>query len=550
MTKAPGTRPLVDGRAAFRARRWSEAARLLAEAEVLDPLDPGDYEALTTARALISHDRDAAEIFGDASRVLLERGDVRAAARAAGWAATTLRRLGEVAAGSGWQNRAQRLLDEAGIDDCVERGYLLLTQVYEAIVIAGDPATAMALIGEIGAIARRFGDDGLLNFNRHQEGRVRLLQGDVQGGLALLDEVMVTAMTTEMSPLLVGMTFCGLLQAVDDVHDLGRAREWTAAVERWCQSQPDLDIYRGECRVHRAHVLLVGGEWERASEQVGLACATFLRPPPHPAAGFALYEQGELHRLAGRYAEAEDAFSQAAALGHSAQPGLALLRLGQGRVEAAEPSIRRALAESPSPLARATLLPAQVEIALAAGDLDCARTAAAELGEIASRLHSDYLRGLALQGRGAVSLAAGEPAEALRELRRAAMAWHQLDAAYQAAQTRLLIGRACRELGDEDAARLEIEGAHRAFSQLGAGPDTRRAEALLARPGRDRPLGLTGREVQLLALLATGKTNREIAADLFISEKTVARHVSNIFDKLGVSSRAAATAYAHKHGLA
>lgn len=548
MSRAPETALVTDGREAFVTRRWSEAARLLSEAEERAPLPPEDYEALTIARFLISPDQSGAEIMGAASNVLVERGDVVRAVRAALWAGMTLRRQGELAVSSGWLARARRLLEESRLD-CVERGYLLVPPVFAALY-SEDLETALRLIGEAAGIAHRFGDSDLLALVRLTEGRARLLQGDVPGGMVILDEVMLSATTTEMSPLVVGTIFCNVIRTAHHFHDFGRAREWTSAIERWCLEQPDLDMYRGECQVYRAHVLQVGGDWSGASEQVASACRAFLRPPPHPAAGFAFYEHGELYRLAGQYAAAEEAFSRALSLGHSAQPGLALLRLGQGRLDAAEAGIRRALAETGDPLERAAVLPALVEIALAAGDLEPARAAAAELASIAAQIGSEYLSGLGAQARGAVLLAAGETGSALPALRRAAAGWHQLDAAHNAAQTRLLIGLACRELGDEDAARLEIEGARQAFRRLGAEPDAERAEALLEPAGRGRPLGLTGREMELLALLATGKTNREIAGRLFISEKTVARHVSNIFNKLGVSSRAAATAYALKHDLA
>jgi DNA-binding NarL/FixJ family response regulator len=309
-------------------------------------------------------------------------------------------------------------------------------------------------------------------------------------------------------------------------------------------------MYRGECRVYHAHVLAVVGDWPRALREMVSTCTAFLRPPPHPATGFALYEQGELHRVAGRYPQAEELFTQAASHGHPAQPGLALLRLGQGRLEAADASIRRALAEARDPLPRVGVLPAFVDIMLVAGDVEAAHTAATELGEIGGQIRSEYVQALADHARGAVLLAIHRSDEALAALRNAATIWQRLNTTYHAARTRLLIGRACRELGDDDAARLDIEGARQAFASLGAEPDVRRAAALLAPAGRDRRSGLTSREVQLLALLATGKTNREIAKQLVISEKTVARHVSNIFDKLGVSSRAAATAYALKHDLA
>jgi DNA-binding NarL/FixJ family response regulator len=546
----PGELDSVEqGRHALRARRWSQAVLLLSDAEERAPLAPEDYEALTAARFMVSPDQVGAEIMGSASQVLLDRGDVLRAARAAFWAGATLLRLGQFATGSGWNARGRRLLDDAGIEDCVERGYLLTAPAFAAMH-AGQFENAAGLVSEISVIARRFGDAGLLAFIRQVEGRTRLLQGDIAGGMAILDEVMLAATTTEMSPLVVGLIFCFVIRTAHEFHDVGRAREWTAAIERWCLPQPDLDMYRGECRVYHANVLRVTGDWPAASRQVTLACRAFLRPPPHPAAGFALYELGELHRLEGRYAQAEAEFSRAASHGHPAQPGLALLRLGQGKLDAASASIRRALAETRDALARAGLLPAFADIMLAVGNAEAGQGAVVELGQIGDQLRSEYLHGLAARARGALLLAAGRPEEALGELRHAAAIWQRLNATYHAAQTRVLIGRACRELGDEDAARLEIEGARHVFSGLGAEPDARRAAALLAPPGRDLPLGLTGREAELLALLATGKTNREIAAQLFISEKTVARHVSNIFSKLGVSSRAAATAYALKHDLA
>ncbi|HLZ94615.1 MAG TPA: LuxR C-terminal-related transcriptional regulator [Candidatus Dormibacteraeota bacterium] len=547
--KAGESDSLDEGRQAFRAKRWSEAVRLLATAEEHSPLAPEDFEALTTARFLTSPDQSGAEIMGASSQILLERGDVPRAARAAFWASATYGRLGEVAAGSGWNARGRRLLEDAGIEDCVERGYLLAPTAFAAMH-ASDFNAVFRLVGEISAVARRFGDVGLLAFVRQVEGRSRLLQGDVQSGMAILDEMMLTPTTTEISPLIVGQIFCFAIHTAHEFHDFGRAREWTAAIERWCLAQPDLDMYRGECQLHRAHVLQLGGDWRGASEQVGLACRAFLRPPPHPAAGFALYEQGELHRLAGRYSEAEQAFAEAAAHGHPVQPGLALLRLGQDRLDAANASIRRALAENRDPVARAGILPAVVEIMLAVGDLETATGATTELLQIAAQVRSEYLQALAAHAEGATLLATGQADEALAALRRAAATWQRLNAAYQAAQTRVLVGRACRELGDEDAARLEIEGARQAFATLGAEPAMRRAVGLLVPSGRDLPAGLTSREAELLALLATGKTNRAIAGQLFISEKTVARHVSNIFNKLGVSSRAAAAAYALKHDLA
>jgi ATP/maltotriose-dependent transcriptional regulator MalT len=300
--------------------------------------------------------------------------------------------------------------------------------------------------------------------------------------------------------------------------------------------------------VHRAEVMRLRGDWKRALEETVRAGERFLEPPPHPAAGAAFYQEGEVHRLAGRFEAAEAAYVRAATLGRNPQPGMALLRLAQGRVESAEPSIRRELREARDPMARAGILPAYVEITIAAGAVEDARLAAAELTEIAASAGSAYLLAAAAQATGATLLADGDAEAALVELRRAAGAWRELEAALQTAEVRLLIGLACRDLGDEDTATLEIEGAREAFRQLGAIPDLRRVDMLTAGTG-ERVGGLTGREVEVLALLATGTTNRQIAARLVISEKTVARHVSNIFNKLGVSSRAAATAHAFKHDL-
>jgi len=546
--KAPEADRSVAGREAFRAERWSEAARLLAEADAEVRLAPEDYEALATARFLISPDQRGAEIMGQATLELVARGDPARAARAAFWAGATLLRLGQTAAGSGWIRRGRRLLDEASLD-CVERGYLLVPGVFDALR-GGDAHGAAILIEEATVIARRFGDDDLLTLLYSLDGRARLLRGDISGGMAVLDDVMVTATTARMSPLLVGMLFCNVIMTAQHVHDYGRAREWTAAVERWRNGQPDLELYRGECQVQRARVLRIAGDWLHAQDQITSACTVLTQPPPQPAAGLALYEQGELHRLSGRNEDAEAAYSQAAALGHGAQPGLALLRLGQGRVEAARAGIARALAESGDPLVRAALLPAAVEIALAAGQVEEAKAAATELVELATGIGSDYLRAQADVADGSVRVAQGEAAAALSPLRRAAVRWQQLQAAHALARTRLLIGEACQSLGDADAARLEIKGARDTFARLGAAPDVRRSDLILAREASWRLGGLTEREAELLALLATGRTNREIASRLCISEKTVARHVSNIFNKIGVSSRAAATAYALKHGLA
>ncbi|HEV1997817.1 MAG TPA: LuxR C-terminal-related transcriptional regulator [Candidatus Dormibacteraeota bacterium] len=539
---------LERGREAFRHRRWSEAFTELSASEAESPLAPADYETLVVAEYLLSSDAGGVDTWERAHRVLLSRGDTERAARCTFWLAMNLTDRGEAARGAGWVSRGRRLLEEANLD-CAARGYLLVPAAIQA-VLAGDVATAMAIAEEAIQIGQRFHDHDLVAMVRHGQGRMLLQSGRMAEGLALIDEVMVAINSTDVSPMMVGVIYCGVVDALHGVYDTARANEWTAALLRWCEAQPDLVMYRGRCMVHRAEALQMHGNWPAALEQSTQATSRFLGPPAHPAAGAAFYQAAELHRLRGEFEKAQLAYNRGAEFGHNPQPGLAQLGLAQGRVDAAEAAIRRVSGETVAPLARAAMLPAFVDIVLAADDVPAAREAAAELRRIADAVGSEYLRGAAAEATGASLLAEGDAAGALLELRNAAMAWQRLDAPYQAARVRLNIGLACRDLGDEDAAKMEIEAARQAFSELGAAPDLARLESLSAPP---RPLaagGLTGREVQLLALLATGRTNRELAAQLVISEKTVARHVSNIFNKLGVSSRAAATAYAFKHDLA
>jgi len=291
------------------------------------------------------------------------------------------------------------------------------------------------------------------------------------------------------------------------------------------------------------------GAWPEALEEARRAAARFLEPAGHPAAGAAAYQEAELHRLRGGLAEAEDAYRRASRWGREPQPGLALLRLAQGEGAAARAAIRRALDEAGDRPDRARLLPAFVEIALAAGDLPAARGAAGELAEAAGELDAPLLRATAAAADGEVLLAEGDPRAALAALRAAWAGWQELEAPYEAARARVGIGLACRALGDRDSAAMELDAARWAFQRLGAAPDLARLEALAGDGPAAPPGGLTAREVEVLRLVATGRTNRAIANELVLSERTVERHVSNILTKLGVPSRAAATAWAYEHRL-
>ncbi len=360
---------------------------------------------------------------------------------------------------------------------------------------------------------------------------------------------MVAVTMGEVSQWMAGEIYCSVIEACHEIFDMRRAQEWTAIFTRWCAEQPDLVPYRGQCRVHRAQIMQLHGEWPDALDEARQACDWLSRPPPHPAVGLAHYQRGEVHRLRGELDEAEAAYREAHQSGREPQPGLALLRLAQGEVAAANAAIRRVVDEASDPLVRAQMLGAYVEIALAAGELSAAHEAADEMFNVAADLGAPFLSAQAAHARGAVLLAEGNARAALGSLRHALALAQELNAPYEAARARIVVAEACRQLGDEDSAGLELDSARVAFERLGAATELRRLDRLGVAEDAARAGGLTRREAQVLALVAKGNTNRAIAAELVISEKTVARHVSNIFNKLGVTSRSAATSHAYEHGL-
>jgi ATP/maltotriose-dependent transcriptional regulator MalT len=372
----------------------------------------------------------------------------------------------------------------------------------------------------------------------------------VDEGLALLDEAMVAVVAGEVSPLMTGLIYCSVIETCQLVCAPGRAREWTTALARWCDGQPDLIAFTGACRVHRAEVLQLQGDWQAAIEEATRASDRYAQLGGQQAAAAALYQKAEVHRLRGEVAAAEEAYRSASQWGWEPQPGLALLRVAQGKPRAAAAAIRRVVNATADRLRRIKLLPACVEILVAAGDLREARQASRDLDEIARSFASGGVLGaMAAHARGEVELAEGDAPAALTSSRRAWEVWQQIGAPYPAARARILVGLACRALGDGDGAELELDAARAALERLGAATDLARLDRLAQRPPSAKRHGLTGRELQVLRLIATGKTNRAIAAELSLSEKTVDRHVSNILGKLDVSSRAAATAYGYEHAL-
>jgi DNA-binding CsgD family transcriptional regulator/Flp pilus assembly protein TadD len=362
----------------------------------------------------------------------------------------------------------------------------------------------------------------------------------------MLDEAMVSVTSDELLPAVTGLIYCNVIDACQEVYDLRRSQEWTAALSRWCDGQPDLIPYAGQCLVHRSEILQMRGEWPRALDEATRAC---LRLTGRPAVADAHYQLAEIHRLRGEFAEAEQAYRRAGEFGREPQPGLALLRLAEGRLDVAAAAITRVLDETSDRLARCRVLPAYVEVMVVAHELAAARIAADELFKTSEALEAPFLGASAAHIQGAVSLAEGDPAGALTPLRRAMSIWGKLDAPYESARARVLVGLACRALGDLDSAEIEFDAAAEVFQQLGAAPDVDRVRRLASAGEPSSASGLTAREVQVLSLVATGRTNREISSTLMISEHTVARHLQNIFSKLHVSSRTAATTFALEHSL-
>ncbi len=545
---AIGVPSLTQAREAFARCAWTDACAHFVAIDRDHALEPDDLQRFATALYLTGRDAESGDIWARAHQEFLRRDDVERAARCVFWLAAGLQEHRDHRARAfAWVLRAQRMLDERQ-HQCVERGYLGLSIAFDAL-FKGDVSGAFAQFSDAATIGRRFGDSDLIALAGQSLGRLMIRMGKPQEGIRLLDEAMVAIDAGEVSTLAMGDVYCSVIEGCLEIFDLRRAQEWTAALTRWCESQPDLVPYSGQCLVRRAELLQLHGAWTDASAAAANACERLVQKD-HPASGAAFYQCAELHRLRGEIAEAEEAYRSASRYGRKPLPGLALLRLAQGETDAAATTIRLAVDEARSGPVRSRLLPAYAEIMLAVGDVAAARAAAEELAVLADDLDAAVLHAMAAQARGAVLLAEGDGRTALDALRQAWTVWQDVDAPYESARVRVAIGLAYRALGDRDAAEMELDAARWIFAHLGAGPELARVDALgsaaspavVAHP-------LSARELEVLRLVAAGKSNRTIAAQLFISERTVERHVSNIFAKLDVSSRSAATAYAYEHHL-
>ncbi|MGH8531227.1 MAG: LuxR C-terminal-related transcriptional regulator [Gammaproteobacteria bacterium] len=539
---------LEQGRERYRQHAWADAFNALSLADQEAELLGEDLELLATSAYLIGQDEDYLRALERAYAAYLDVEEFVRAVRCAFWMGFRLMFRGEMGHATGWLARARRLL-EPNAHECAERGYLLLPEVEQRLA-ADDCDAAYAAAADAAAIGERCREADLIACARHQQGRIRLQQGQVAAGLALLDETMVAVTGGELSPIVTGLVYCSVVAACQRVYALDRAREWTTALARWCEGQPEMVAFAGVCQVHRAEIMQLQGAWLEAIQEAQHASERCLRAANRKAAAAAFYQQAELLRLQGDFVAAEEAYRRASQWGWDPQPGLALLRNAQGRTDVAVAAIRRVVNATTDELERVKLLPAYIEIMLAGDDGETARDACRELETIAQRFGTDVLGAIAGQARGAVELAGGNAQAALGALRRAWQVWEEMEAPYLAARVRELMARACRALDDSDGYALEIAAVRAAFEKLGAAADLTRLDAVT--PGgqsSSRAHGLTPRELQVLRLVAAGKTNKTIAAGLFLSERTIDRHLSNIFTKLNVSSRVAATAYAYEHKL-
>jgi ATP/maltotriose-dependent transcriptional regulator MalT len=534
---------LIRAREAYGRREWLAAYDGLSDAAP-DELAAEDFVRLATAAYLLGQRNDCVQALQRAYQLNLDAGDTLAAVRSAFWLALVLLTSGETAIGGGWVARSQRLLTE--IDgDVVERGYVLIHLMYRHI-FAGEFAAAHQLAEQVTGYGHRYRDPDLIAIGLSSQGRLLLYGGRVPDGLALLDESLVGVAAGEVSTIFAGNIYCSMIEACQEIADFDRAARWTAALTTWCAEQPGLVPFTGQCAVHRGQIMRAQGAFDEALTEFDLAVQRYLAEQTPGPAGLAMAERGDVLRIRGDLTGAQVAYERAVAFGHEPQPGLALLWLAQGRTDAAAAAIRRLLGEAADPVHRSQLLPAAVEVLLATGQHDQATAIAAELESIAGSFGCPSVEARAGHAAALAALESGDPAAAMPLLRQARAVWERLGGRYETARCRVQLGRALRALGDEESAVTELAAARRTFAELGAAPAEWEATTLIT---PTYPSGLTAREAEVLRLVAAGKSNPDIAAQLFLSEKTVARHLSNIFTKLDVTSRTAAAAFAYEHHI-
>lgn len=475
-------------------------------------------------------------------------GDSRRAGYNAWMLSTEYGFTGKPVAAAGWLRRAQRHAQDW--PECRERGFVLYGEAEHA-ERQGDRTAALILAERMTEIGERCESRDVVAMSLQLQARILVAQGQTAAGLARLDEAMCDVLAGQLSDLVTGWVYCVAVAVCFEAADLGRATEWNESAMTWCESMPVGHPYDGICRAHRAELLSLDGSLDQADSEAARACAELLAYHPNMAAE-AFYVAGEIRRRRGDLVAAEQAFRRAHEFGREPQPGLALVRLAQGQAAEAAAALRSCVAMDDWPLVnRARLMAALVDVALAVNDVETAQTSAKELAAISDRSDAALLHAAAATAQGSVRLAIGDLDEAFAHLRRARNMWLDLGHAYEVARTRVQLAKASLAARDVDTARLELSAARSSFVRLGAAGDLPAVDALLGdiKPKPRAPGDLTLREIEVLRLVAAGRTNREIAAQLAISQHTVGRHLNNIFTKLDVNSRAAATAFAFTHSL-
>ncbi|MGG5752734.1 LuxR C-terminal-related transcriptional regulator [Zafaria sp. Z1313] len=533
---------LESARTAYARGDWRAACDGLERARAAaraGELDTADLDLLGRCCWWTGRTREALEISEHVfERLQHDAGPVDAAMKAATLGLLWFIR-GDLVIASGWASRARRLL--RGTPEGIEHGYLRYLEASISLDFSslGGAREASEALHDLG---RRLRAPQLTCLALVLSGLVDARTGDPAGGFAQLDEAMLPVLAGQLPPEWAGDVYCTVIHTCHELADLSRMRAWTLATERWCEQFRGEAVYSGICRIHRLQLLCAEGDWAAAEAGVERAGAE-LAGVNGWVAGEAYYQLGEIRRLRGDFAGASEAYARTAQFGMDHQPGAALLELARGRPAQAWASVSAALAGRDA-LSAARLLGPGVRIALAAGREDDAGRLCSELESTAAGFGTEGFRAWALQARAAVLVAAGRFGDALPVLRAAGVAYRNLRARYESAAVHEMCARAHAGLGDVAAAAADRATAVEMYRQLGAVPDVERLD-----PG-DVPGGLTARESEVLGLVASGASNREAAAALYISEKTVGRHLSNIFAKLGVASRTAAAAWAHERGIA
>jgi len=529
----------------FGEQSWLEIYRTLKDRE--KKLNSEELYQLALAAYLIGHDVEGVDVFAKAHHCFLEDEKTGQAIRCAFWIGLLLIFNGERARGSGWLSRAKRLVEDHHYEGA-ENGFLLLPPALGALN-TGKTDIAYENFKKAYEAGKDHHDMDLTALGLLGQGQALIQLGKVSEGMTLLDEVMVSVEYVGISPLVIGIVYCGVIETCQKIFDIPRAQEWTVLLSQWCESQPDLVPYRGECMIRRSQIRHIHGEWPEALDELKRASQMLSQPPGEPAAGEAYYQLAEMFRLKGDFQQAEKLYVEANKYGRKPQPGIAILRLAQNEKDLAVKSIQNALDEVRNPVRRVKILPAYTKIMLANDRISEARTASGELDALAKKYDTVFLRAVSAYCQGAIRLKEGDVDSAIQYFRNSLNLWNELDTPYETAAVRLLLGRAYREKGDQDSASMELSTAQWIFKELEAVPDLRAVEALMGEQQVADRHGLTLREVQVLQLVSEGDTNKLIAGKLFISERTVERHLTNIFNKLQVNSRTEATTFAYKHGI-